>query len=270
MKILLLDLDGVANRHRPHDNGYCGLDADKLDRLGRVVARTGCKIVLASAWRYMILGGDVTLKGFGHLLATYGAPRVVCDALFSFLPADRDVTDPFDRGRLAVDWLAAHRRHDTVDAVAALDDGGTAREYATPFDLGYEYHGIRSFMPHSSVGLTEPLADQVISYLNSDCTVPGRVTSVSAYTAEWDRKSDPLRKRMIAVMRDAKWGHSVGTIHPDRPTAAEIGFDPAEIESSPVVAVFRGPHVEHAQGRAARDLLRRYVGDERGPKAVPA
>ncbi len=45
MKILFLDVDGVLNT-RPGS-----LDDDKLDLLGHIVTKTGCKVVISSSWR---------------------------------------------------------------------------------------------------------------------------------------------------------------------------------------------------------------------------
>jgi hypothetical protein len=63
----------VLNDHTPLANKYCGTRSqcvlvfnDLIDDLPDV------KIVISSAWRYMILRGDVTLRGFEMLLKTHG------------------------------------------------------------------------------------------------------------------------------------------------------------------------------------------------------
>lgn len=72
MKVLFLDIDGVANRHVPHANGYCGMDGDCVARLNRVIAATDCRVVVSSSWRYMVLCGAMNLIGLEHLLLTHG------------------------------------------------------------------------------------------------------------------------------------------------------------------------------------------------------
>lgn len=166
MKVLFLDVDGVLNGHQQHKNGYCGIDPVKVELLDDIVRGTGCRIVLASAWRYMVLGGDMTLKGFGHLLATYGASQATTAALLDLLPSDRVVNDPNGRGKLAAEWLYRWKSqlgwHPENPLVAvALDDGDSSG-----CDLGYELMGIPSVRPKPSVGLTRSEADRVITLLN--------------------------------------------------------------------------------------------------------
>lgn len=174
MKVLFLDIDGVLNAHDPHPNGYCGLHPDKVARLDRIVAATGCRIVLASAWRYMVLERAMTLNGLGHVLATYGATKATCEALFGTLDRDRNVNDVCDRGHLAARWLSQQRSlmarycewPYTLDAVA-LDDGTSGHPvHPDGTDLGYEAVGIPVVRPDGRVGLTEAEADRVIEFLN--------------------------------------------------------------------------------------------------------
>lgn len=166
MKALFLDIDGVLNAHDPHPNGYCGLHPDKVARLDRIVAETGCRIVLASAWRYMIIEGDMTLKGFGHLLATHGASRATCEAIYASLPADGDLNDISDRGKNAASWLAWRREMVPVHAVA-IDDGTSGHIiYPDGTDLGYEAVGIPVVRPAGKVGLTDADAGRAIELIN--------------------------------------------------------------------------------------------------------
>lgn len=167
MKVLFLDIDGVLNGHQRHANGYCGIDPGKVEHLNGIVAETRCRIVLASAWRYMILGGDMTLKGFGHMLATYGAAEATTAALLDTLPADRVVNDPNGRGKLAAEWLSCWKSQLGWNPAnrltpAALDDGD-----ADGCDLGYELMGIPSVRPTPSAGLTGADAARVIDLLNT-------------------------------------------------------------------------------------------------------
>lgn len=70
--IIFLDIDGVLNGHRAMTNGYNTIDRECVARLNEIVRATGGEVVISSAWRYMILGGAMTVQGFCYLLRTYG------------------------------------------------------------------------------------------------------------------------------------------------------------------------------------------------------
>lgn len=74
MRLLFLDIDGVLNGHQKVIPGslYCGIRRDCVERLNRIIESTDCQLVISSAWRYMILGGAMTLKGFEYFLLTHG------------------------------------------------------------------------------------------------------------------------------------------------------------------------------------------------------
>ncbi len=71
--VIFLDIDGVLNNHLQMENHYCGTKYECVQQFNRILdAIPEAKIVISSAWRYMILRGDVTLKGFEMLLLTHG------------------------------------------------------------------------------------------------------------------------------------------------------------------------------------------------------
>ena len=71
--IIFLDIDGVLNGHTQMENYYCGTKPECVSRFNRILdAVPDAKIVISSAWRYMILRGDVTVAGFEMLLLTHG------------------------------------------------------------------------------------------------------------------------------------------------------------------------------------------------------
>jgi len=73
MKIIFLDIDGVLNDHEITAGGCCGIKLDSVKRLNRLLfAVPSAQIVLISAWRYMILCKDMTIKGMEYLLQTHG------------------------------------------------------------------------------------------------------------------------------------------------------------------------------------------------------
>lgn len=73
MRVLSLDIDGVLNRHNSHANGYNGIDPINVQWLNYILDELpDVKILIHSAWRYMIIGGRMDLKGFEYMLMTHG------------------------------------------------------------------------------------------------------------------------------------------------------------------------------------------------------
>lgn len=71
--VLFLDCDGVINNHKPTPSGYNGFQPWCVSSLNMVLDRVPeLKIVVSSAWRYMILKGEMTLAGFEMLLMIGG------------------------------------------------------------------------------------------------------------------------------------------------------------------------------------------------------
>ncbi|MBS1722851.1 MAG: hypothetical protein JSS66_07720 [Armatimonadetes bacterium] len=63
----------MLNRHRKMSNGYCGIEARPVARFNRLLKKfPDLHIVVSSAWRYMILGKDMTIRGFEEMLCTHG------------------------------------------------------------------------------------------------------------------------------------------------------------------------------------------------------
>lgn len=73
MKIIFLDIDGVLNDHSPMCNGYCGIKAECVEQLNRILATApDAKIVVHSAWRYLLYDGDLPIRFFENLLLSHG------------------------------------------------------------------------------------------------------------------------------------------------------------------------------------------------------
>lgn len=71
--VLFLDIDGVLNGHEFMAAALsCSINRPCVEALNYVVARANPKIVLSSAWRYMILGKAMSITGFEYLLRTHG------------------------------------------------------------------------------------------------------------------------------------------------------------------------------------------------------
>lgn len=73
MRLIFLDIDGVLNGHHyKRDAQSCNILSPCVRQLNRIIRATEAKIVLSSAWRYMIHGKAMTLAGFGYMLRTHG------------------------------------------------------------------------------------------------------------------------------------------------------------------------------------------------------
>ena len=73
MRVLFLDIDGVLNGHEILlAAGCCGIDPKCVAHLNWVLERTGCKLVLSSAWRYMIYRRAMSIDGFWYMFRTHG------------------------------------------------------------------------------------------------------------------------------------------------------------------------------------------------------
>ena len=74
MKFLFLDIDGVLNNTVPVDYRGGMIKRENVENLNIILKGVPeCQVVLSSAWRYMILSGDMSLRGFEQLLMTHGA-----------------------------------------------------------------------------------------------------------------------------------------------------------------------------------------------------
>jgi hypothetical protein len=74
MKLIFLDIDGVLNSHEWDElAGSTDICPELMKRLNDIVAETKAGVVISSAWRYMILGGAMTLDGFDYLMRTHGS-----------------------------------------------------------------------------------------------------------------------------------------------------------------------------------------------------
>jgi HAD domain in Swiss Army Knife RNA repair proteins len=162
VKVLFLDIDGVLNGHEFDDEAQsCNIRRECVKHLNRVVRETDCRIVLSSAWRYMVHGGQMTLKGFGYMLRTHGliASSVGSfDLIIGLTRKDDESVDPKDlkadeRAQQCRDWLifAEHKPH----TFAAVDDQ----------DHLFDAHGIPAVITDGKFGMTAADADKLIELL---------------------------------------------------------------------------------------------------------
>jgi hypothetical protein len=169
VKVLFLDIDGVLNGHEYDDEAKsCNIRRECVKRLNRVVKETGCKIVVSSAWRYMIHGGTMTLQGFGYMLRTHGLIGGM-RLLIGLTRKDDESVDPMDlkldeRARQVKDWLEWWGDDAQMRAAAGLD-AVTRFVAVDDDDFGWAAHGIPAVLTDGKTGLTDADADKLIELL---------------------------------------------------------------------------------------------------------
>lgn len=78
MKLLFLDIDGVLNGHEFCEGAQSNtIRPAAIESLNYVLREVSPKVVLSSAWRYMIHCRAMTLLGFEYLLRTHGTCGIV-------------------------------------------------------------------------------------------------------------------------------------------------------------------------------------------------
>lgn len=182
MRLIFLDIDGVLNghdRHR-HPNGYCGIDPACVYRLNRIVAETGARLVISSAWRYL-LGprGGMSPVGFKSMLLTYGLDRSV--EIDGRTPLD-EVTP--DRGPQIGRYLAAGGVSGHLRSYVILDDGSDEPPHppaTKPLteSLLEHHERARIVFTDGTVGLTDADADRAIAILMADSLADLRAVGVA-------------------------------------------------------------------------------------------
>jgi hypothetical protein len=126
---LFLDIDGVLN-HGVLDNGYRGICSLCAKTLNGVLERTKARLVIASAWRYYVLRGEMSLAGFQALLCSHG---VAFGTVVDVLGKDDD-RDMYNRGALIRRWFQhRHGFHKDTRYVAVDDHDLGYTQSRTPF-----------------------------------------------------------------------------------------------------------------------------------------
>ncbi len=161
-KILFLDVDGVLNDHAfDIDAQSCTIDQSCVAALNRVLKVTSCDIVISSAWRYMILGGAMSAKGFEYLLRTHGVHCV--DKVVGYTRPDAkiykpgDVIDQAERGKEILDWL------NVFDWFNMRQVPGHPVAFVVVDDKQLGFERMPFVQTDGLVGLTEADADKIIA-----------------------------------------------------------------------------------------------------------
>lgn len=156
MKILFLDVDGVLNSDeyynyiRPIRKNLkfpdTKIDPDAVNLLNYIVSKTGCEIVVSSAWRFG--------KSINALVSLFHEMGIEKD-IFDMTKWDATtLTDVNPRGDEIQEWLDENK--DIVTNYAILDDSYAMNDEQLPYTV----------FTDDKVGLTEENAEKIIRILN--------------------------------------------------------------------------------------------------------
>jgi hypothetical protein len=160
-RLLFLDIDGVLNAHEYDPDVLCGqIHRDKVQLLNGVLRATGARLVLSSAWRYIVHRGEANLAGMEWLLRSHGilAGRLAgITPPDTMIPADMGFDGKWwpaemERGTQIAAFLARHGPHDGYAVVDDMDLGITAAGH--PF---VQTDGLTGLTPDDAAKLVELL-----------------------------------------------------------------------------------------------------------------
>lgn len=147
MKLIFLDIDGVLNGHSYNEVSQSNeIKPECVARLNRILQETEARIVLSSAWRYMLVGRAMSLIGFDYLLRTHG---VIANRLVGRTAADEEVSE---RGWQIHQW---RKENDHCGKYVVLDDMDLHISPLHPF-----------VQTDGQIGLTDSDVDKAIRLLS--------------------------------------------------------------------------------------------------------
>lgn len=161
MRILFLDIDGVLNGHEKLPGSiYCGIRPDCMAELNRVIAATGCVLVITSAWRYQILLNAMTRRGFEYMLASHGLILPANgDALIVGNTREDESPPNCDRGEQILEWL------EVTEGVKSFGVGSWAVVDDDPMKMRLGEHAWRLVKTLPERGLQPCNADHLIEIM---------------------------------------------------------------------------------------------------------
>lgn len=157
-RLLFLDIDGVLNAHEWDEEVKSNIIRnDKVLLLNHILRTTQAKIVLSSAWRYLVHRGEMTMQGLEWLFRSHG---ILANRLHGITRQDTHYTNPWqqqsERGKQITEYVKYCNGY--VRAYAVVDD----------LDLGISEAGHPFVRTDGKVGLTLQLADKLIELFNVD------------------------------------------------------------------------------------------------------
>ncbi len=158
--VIFLDIDGVLNDHGKLPSGYCGITLRHATLFNEILVTVpDAKIVISSAWRYLILRGEMTVKGFEYLLMVHG---VTCqNRVVGHTIADADICkEPGHFDYEAWKTIGLQMRHEQISRFVAQNG---IRQYAVLDDLPLSIPNL--IQTDGKVGLTSIEVSRVIAML---------------------------------------------------------------------------------------------------------
>jgi hypothetical protein len=166
---VFLDIDGVLNGHEYAPECLCGqIHREKVGRLNRILRATGARVVLSSAWRYLVHRGEMNLMGMEWLLRSHGMlagrlagitrmDTMIVRPPYNGSPGSWPLTD--ERGRQISEWIVGEgwTHYGESGRHVVIDD----------LDLGIRAAGHPFVQTDGKVGLTEDDADRAIETLQT-------------------------------------------------------------------------------------------------------
>ena len=144
--LVVLDVDGVLNHPgTPECLTPVTIHPSCVANLNHITDATDAKLVLSSSWRHIILGGYMTLHGFGFLLRTHG----VTAELIGYTPPDHKYDT---RGQQIRAWRRANNHSGRYVILDDMDDG-------------ISECGLLAVFARGNVGLTRDDAEKAIAIL---------------------------------------------------------------------------------------------------------
>lgn len=176
MKVIFLDIDGVLNSQdwykrrerypaprtmdQYHEKEF---DPEAVKLLQRIIKKTGAKIVLSSTWRLHEENVEA-VKKFAGIDIMYTTPRMP-------RPSGTSV-EYYERGKEIQAWLDEWNKHCYPNPAKPTANGYIANENITRYviidddtDMLPE-QAEQFFNTDNRFGLTEPIAKEIIWYLN--------------------------------------------------------------------------------------------------------
>lgn len=158
MNINLIDIDGVLNDviYNKETESFSTVNC-RVKELNRIIRETDAYLVISSAWRYMVHGGAMTLKGFDLLLRTHG---VIANRVVGITDKDKYTDFPC--------WKCEHRALVVKDYLDSLPYG-KCEAYCVidDNDLGFSEAKQKFVQTVSNVGLTTEKSFEVIEILGA-------------------------------------------------------------------------------------------------------
>jgi len=149
--IVFLDIDGVLNHFGTYDwseHPRALIYPHCVAHLNTIIEVSSAKLVLSSSWRYMVLGGDMTIKGFEHMLRTHGMRGSIIATTCHDEEAD-------ERGEQIRMWRRANAPGCRYVVLDDMDDGISER-------------GLNFVQTNGAHGLTEANAERALSFLRTE------------------------------------------------------------------------------------------------------